>query len=273
MPESPARPHAKGRTLIWILVGLFLLGIVTFVPVGLATDRPEFCPTCHGMQPFYDAWEQGPHQDQWCIDCHVPPGIPARFAHKFVALKEVWAEVTTHATYPQNNAEVPDDRCLRCHEGLENKKVGKFDHAQHRSEGVGCATCHAATGHKVTYASLSSAGVLNTANTPAGTTYVGERFAGSGKASVLAGHKSVPCSNCHDQANLSCDFCHTPPKKHFGTGCKMCHKPNVEFDKAVFSHPSAGEHSYRSKPCAACHPSGTDRVYCTCHKGKPPTDD
>ena len=265
----------RRRWLAWTIVAVVLVGIIAFVPAAIVTDRPAFCVTCHDMQPFYDAWAQGPHKDVWCVDCHVPPGIPNRFLHKFVALQEVYAELATTPSYPKYDAWVPNARCLRCHDGLDTKKVGKFDHKQHRSRGVACATCHASTGHKVTFSSLAAAGILNRANAPAGMTYIGQQFqgTGTGKASVLSGHTPVPCSDCHDQANLQCSFCHTPPARHFGINCRQCHKPDIAFKKTVFSHPSAGEHNFRSRPCAACHPDGTSKVYCTCHKGNPPKGD
>ena len=256
-------------------MAIVVIGVLAFIPTAILTDRSAFCATCHDMRPFYAAWTQGAHSEVACVECHVDAGVPNRMLHKFVALKEVYAEFFTSPTYPQYNAQVPNARCLRCHAGLEDKKVGKFDHKQHQSRGVACATCHASTGHKVTFASLSAAGILNEANAPAGMTYVGQQFqgTGSGPASALAGHKPVPCSNCHDQAHLECSFCHTPPAKHFGTNCRGCHRPNVAFADTVFKHPSAGEHSYKSRPCAKCHPDGTAKVYCTCHKGRPPTDD
>jgi len=272
---TDGEPKTRGRKLIWALVIAFFVGVVAFIPTAILTDRSTFCVTCHDMQPFYDAWTQGPHNETACVECHVDQGAANRVLHKFVALREVYAELFTDPTFPQYNAKVPDDRCLRCHEGLDTMKVGKFDHKQHRSRGVACQTCHASVGHKVTFASLASAGVLNEANAPAGMTYVGQQFQAQGtvRASVLVGHKPVPCSNCHDQANLECSFCHTPPAKHFGTNCRQCHKPNIAFENTTFKHPSVEEHNYRRIPCAKCHPDGTAKVYCSCHKGNPPTED
>lgn len=268
------RPSRRRRQIVWVLAIVVLVGVLAFVPAGLLTDRPSFCKTCHGMVPFYDAWAQGPHKNTWCIDCHVDAGIPNRFLHKFAALSEVYAEVTTHATYPNYNADVPNARCLRCHEGVQKKVVGKFDHRMHLSKGLTCAKCHAATGHKVTFTALDAAGVLNKDNAPAGASYIGQKLqVSTGSPSVLAGHAKVICSNCHDQANLQCSFCHTPPIGHFKASCKLCHKPTTAFKDTVFNHPSAGEHNYRSRPCVACHPSGGSRVFCTCHKGKPPSGD
>jgi len=271
---SPELRAARNRRIVWTVVIAAIACVVLFFPVALATDRPVFCASCHGMVPFYDAWQVGKHKDVWCIDCHVDQGYPARFLHKFNALQEVYAQFFSAATYPNYNADMPDSRCLRCHPEVPTKvaAVGQFSHQQHLERGVPCAKCHADTGHHVTFAALQQAGVLNQQNVPAGATYVGQEFAGApGAHSALPGHKPVPCANCHDTANLQCSFCHTPPANHFGANCKSCHKPGVPF--AQFQHPPSGEHNYRSRPCVKCHPNGYATVYCTCHKGRPPTGD
>jgi hypothetical protein len=224
------------------------------------------------MQPFYDAWASGGHAAHaQCIDCHVDSGLPARLAHKFVALGEVVTQITTSPKFPNYNAEVADSRCLRCHPDAATKVVGRFQHAIHVGrKGLSCVKCHAATGHKVTFAALQSANLLNTKNAPADQTYIGQSLASSGKGSVYPGHRPVPCQNCHDQANLQCSFCHDAPASHFGNDCKSCHKDaSVPFRQ--FAHP-ATHHPYLSRPCVKCHPQDFSHVYCTCHKGRPPND-
>ena len=67
--------------------------------------RPAFCQTCHEMGPYYDAWAVGQHAETaTCIDCHVDDGLPARFAHKFVALGEVKAHFLGDTTFPAASA-------------------------------------------------------------------------------------------------------------------------------------------------------------------------
>ena len=248
-----------------------VVAMVAFFPIALATDQSSFCTTCHGMQPFYDAWSQGKHAGHaQCIDCHVNAGYPSRLAHKFVALKEVAAQLLGHSTFPNYNADVGDSRCLRCHPDAATKVVGKFQHALHVGRnGISCVKCHADTGHHVTFAALQSAGVLNTKNAPADMTYVGQGLADIvGKGSVYPSHRPVPCQNCHDQANLQCSFCHTAPANHFGPDCKTCHSDaSVPFQQ--FNHPQT-HHRYTSRPCVKCHPQDYSHVYCTCHKGHPP---
>jgi len=271
---SPARA-LRAKPLLWALGILVVLGAVLFVPVAVLTDQPAFCKTCHTMVPFYDAWKQGPHKDVSCIECHVDPGTARRLEHKFVALNEVYAEFFKHSTFPNYNAGIVDARCEHCHPDVVTQTTtpgGKFSHVAHLNKGVRCAQCHASTAHKVTFSALNSARLLNVANAPAGLTYVGEAFKASGGApSALPGHKPVPCSNCHDQANLQCSFCHGTPANHYGADCKACHRPSTPF--ANFAHPRSGEHNYRSRPCVKCHPNGYQTVYCTCHKGNPPQGD
>lgn len=269
----PGAPSPVWPRVLIVLAVILALGAVAFFPVALATDRSVFCKSCHTMEPFYDAWTTGAHaQHAQCIDCHVDPGYPSRFMHKFVALREVWAQLLTHATFPSYNADVTEARCLRCHPDAQTKVVGNFRHAEHTSRGIGCAKCHATTGHKVTFEALAAAGLLNKANAPSGATFVGQEFSDIiGSGSAYPGHRPVPCQNCHDQAKLQCSFCHTPPANHYGTDCRSCHS-NAAVPFAQFNHPPSGEHSWRSRPCVKCHPNGYTTVYCTCHKGRPPRD-
>lgn len=264
------------RRIVIAALAVVLLGVVAFFPVALATDQPQFCATCHGMRPFYDAWQVGKHKDISCIDCHVDAGYPSRFLHKFAALQEVWDQFFAHAKFPNYNADMPDSRCVRCHPDVGTKPpaAGQFSgHELHLSRGVKCATCHATAGHTVTFAALDSAGVLNSSQVATGATYVGEQFSGApGQHSALPGHIPVVCSSCHDQANLQCSFCHTPPPSHYGADCTLCHVPGVPFTQ--FTHrPIPAPHGIRNRACATCHPNGFGSSYCTCHHGHPPTGD
>ena len=39
------------------------------------TSRPEFCNSCHIMEPYYKSWQESSHKNVSCIECHFPPGI------------------------------------------------------------------------------------------------------------------------------------------------------------------------------------------------------
>ena len=263
--KTPAKPRGA-RAALWIAV-LVVLGVVLFFPVALATDRSTFCRTCHEMIPYYDAWLVGQHaKTAQCIDCHVDAGLPARFAHKFVALGEVKSHVVGDTSFPREQpADVPNKRCTRCHETLPKTAVDGFSHEIHTQKGT-CATCHATTGHNVTVEVLKAVGIYNATAAPApksGAFAVVDR----GKANV-EGHKKIGCSRCHDMVKTGCPRCHTlSAAKHPWKGdCAQCHQPGEKF---TFTHPSSadcqachkpGEKHFRPvsgelPPCKTCHPT------------------
>jgi nitrate/TMAO reductase-like tetraheme cytochrome c subunit len=204
------------------------------------------CGSCHSAQvPF--AKTAFTHTSKSCAECHTAPSGHNRvIACSSCHLKpgQSWA-----ASHPVST------RCASCHA------------APSRHYGSSCATCHTKPG--VTFA---------------GAVY---RHTSSSCASchkAPSGHvRTVSCATCHKKPGVSwaashpasraCASCHKPPASHFGTTCGSCHKPMVAWTKATFSHPRAGEHSYRSFACVKCHPSGYSSHSCTCHGGKTPTGD
>jgi len=300
-PGTPANGKQRARRLIvWGAIGAVALVLLTASLIY--TEQSSFCQTCHEMDPYYEAWVSGPHaKAAECTDCHVDPGVIAHLAHKPIALKEVWNHFFTDNRFPNFNVDLPNSRCLRCHTKIAEKPGSLFSHAKHQTKAL-CKNCHTQTGHLVTLAALDAVGVLKSgAKAP---------VPGGMIPSVATGHKKVVCQECHDQAKMKCSSCHQPPHenrgecsqchmtgssfvaghpggsnkncaqchkapaKHYGTGCSGCHTPGVPFKSTKFSHPArVGDHSYRSFACVKCHPDGGAKVYCSCHKGNPPSDD
>jgi len=244
------------RTKLWIAshktlaifggIALALVIGVAFVGVANATNSPTFCrAACHEMQPYHDAWSEGPHKDISCIECHVDPGQVAQLKHKVVALGEVATHFRGDTSFPREvQAEVPNERCIRCHSKISVDGVG-FDHAVHAKRGP-CMKCHADVGHKVTVASLKAAGYYS-GFTGSGASAESTTAVVDGGQANLEGHIKVTCSRCHIMAANPCSGCHKP--KHVVRGeCTTCHAPGEKF---VFAHPK-------------------DRADCqTCHTPKP----
>jgi len=300
--DHAATPAGRPRrrrlivTLGAVAVVLIAAGLVTAV----YTERPQFCPVCHEMGPYYDAWVAGPHSETSCVECHVDPGVVAHGLHKFVALREVWDHFTKDNRFPTYGVELPNSRCIRCHDRVRTATGSRFDHQLHADKAP-CKDCHATTGHTVTTVALASAGVLNVRATP-------PLLPATQNASALPGHITVTCQRCHDQAKMRCAQCHTAPHEvrgdcaqchrpgtkfafahplapdcgrchrapasHFGPSCSTCHRPGIAFAKATFRHPgNTGEHSFRSFACVKCHPKSFSSASCTCHGGRPPKGD
>lgn len=254
-PDPSATARLARRRKRWIVSGVTLVALLgLYVATSLYTSRSAFCNSCHEMTPYYAAWQDSPHAEVPCIKCHVDPGVIADFAHKFVALKEVWVHFTGDPTFPKPSVELPNERCTACHDGVIDPEIPGFNHEEHR-RGRTCKTCHDAVGHSVTAKALEAAGILN-ADVQAQRD--ARRGIVVGNGTGLPGHIEVACSKCHDMPASTCAACHEPPANHPERPCMTCHTP----DTWAFIHPAA------PAVCALCHdrPAGHRDGECSlCH--------
>lgn len=139
-------------TAILVAVGVSLGGGGTYVALEVTT-RPQFCNSCHIMEPYYESWVNSSHADVSCVECHYEPGLLETFEGKFKALSQLAKYVTsTEGSKPW--AEVSDYSCMRsgCHsqqllEGELTYGRVRFDHREHligmqRGEKLRCTSCH-----------------------------------------------------------------------------------------------------------------------------------
>ncbi|TDB36953.1 MAG: hypothetical protein D9V44_10655 [Actinobacteria bacterium] len=277
-PEHMRRLFAalRRKPAITAVIVVLALGALTGGAVAATnyTSRPGFCTSCHEMEPYYVAWNEGAHAGISCVSCHVEPGLKSEVAHKVVALKEVYNHFTTDPKFPGAVTDIPDSRCLACHSGTIDPGIPGFTHEAHRGE-RSCVDCHASAGHRVTSAALAEAGILDS--------QAKDRLAiavvGAGAAN-LPGHIAVTCSNCHDLAKTSCVTCHTPEARSHpalksvsatATGetstCTTCHTTadSWSFEHAtdvttcVNCHTTPAEH--RAGACTTCHEPGASWAF------------
>lgn len=252
-PPEAARPGRRRKRLA-VGAAVLVVLLAAYAAGSFYTRRPAFCNTCHEMSPYYAAWQTGAHADVPCVDCHVDPGPIADLLHKPYALHEVWIHFTGDPTFPKPSVDLPNARCLRCHDDVIDPGITDFDHEEHRG-GRTCKTCHDATGHLVTATALSDAGILN-ADVQAQRD--ARRGIVVGNGTPLLGHVAVPCSNCHDMPASTCTACHEPPEEHPERPCQTCHT----LASWEFAHPDT------SATCVLCHarPTGHRDGECSlCH--------
>lgn len=166
--ENPASPQPDGRTedrpfwprfrllilrIVAVMGAVGVFAIVCTAGAGWYTSRPEFCNSCHIMEPYYVSWQESSHKDVSCIKCHFPPGVAEKARGKMLGLVQLVTYVTaSQGTRPV--AEIPDESCLRsgCHEtrllsGRLDFHGIPFDHAVHlqdmpREKQLHCTSCH-----------------------------------------------------------------------------------------------------------------------------------
>ena len=120
---------------------------------GWYTSRPQFCASCHIMEPYYKSWQESSHKDVTCIECHFPPGVGGKIRGKMLGLVQL-AKYMTQSAGPRPTAEISDASCLRsgCHEtrlltGRVDFHGIPFDHVPHlspnrRGRQLRCTSCH-----------------------------------------------------------------------------------------------------------------------------------
>lgn len=242
-------PHLPiGERLANLATRLFLFGLLALVVLVLATysaihhtAQPEFCNTCHIMEPYYRSWQESSHSNVACIECHYEPGTVETLEGKFKALSQLAKYVTrTQGTKPW--AEVSDASCMRtgCHsvrmlEGPVRFGRIQFDHRQHllesrRGRRLRCVTCHSQI-------------------------VQGEHVSVTPEVCITC--HFMPGENGERPAISDCLLCHGPPDQpvdvdgqtfvhagyvNRGVDCTECHDPVVEGDGRV-----------RKERCHSCH--------------------
>jgi len=152
--------EAIWKKLRWVLVratalagAFFLFAALLTAGAGWYTSRPDFCRSCHIMEPYYVSWQESTHHDVSCIKCHFPPGVGEKVRGKLLGLVQL-AKYVTASEGPRPVAEIPDASCLRsgCHDtrtlsGRVEFHGMLFDHKPHmeklrRGKKLRCTSCH-----------------------------------------------------------------------------------------------------------------------------------
>jgi nitrate/TMAO reductase-like tetraheme cytochrome c subunit len=105
-------------------VALTAVNVVIVLVAGYGSlhsmESPEFCgQACHTpMQPQYTAWQNAPHSEVTCVQCHIGEGGRAFVKYKLNGLRQMYHVVTGH--YPRPIPGVADLRpaievCGTCH--------------------------------------------------------------------------------------------------------------------------------------------------------------
>ncbi len=116
-------PHRRHLFLFFIMASIVFVIIVAVASIkGFEfTESPTFCgELCHPvMTPEHTAWENSPHANVKCVECHVGPGAAWYVKAKISGMKQLYA-VLFH-TYPPTietpieNLRPARDTCEHCH--------------------------------------------------------------------------------------------------------------------------------------------------------------
>ena len=258
------------RTILALLILIILLAVsgTAFIEV---TSQPQFCVSCHYMQPYFASWETSSHKGVMCTKCHFPPGIQHTIEGKFTALSMLVNYATGIYKRSKPWAEISDASCLRggCHEArllagrVEYLQGIIFDHKPHLTElrlgkTLRCTSCHSqiVQGEHI--------------SVTASTCFICH-FKGDDK------HNLSKCTTCHDapvrtpanpevpfdhkqmlERGVVCNRCHGTMQ--VGSGdvlkerCNSCHAELGKIEKFSDTKFIHNEHiTQRKVDCQACH--------------------
>jgi nitrate/TMAO reductase-like tetraheme cytochrome c subunit len=135
-PDSAAQAAARRprwqRVLITLGIAAICLTLFMGVALGgaeLYTARPEFCGTCHIMDPYYESWSRDIHGRKLgvrCVDCHYAPGERFTIKAKFKGLSQVASYFSGRYGAGRPRAHFDEASCLTssCHgDGAYREKL------------------------------------------------------------------------------------------------------------------------------------------------------
>ncbi|MGR6835997.1 cytochrome c3 family protein [Syntrophomonas erecta] len=154
MQKKSFRERFFNKKGLLILAGLILvIGAGGGVAVLKASESPDFCSTCHIMEPYYDSWHNSESnllaskhavEDVDCHQCHEPD--------LSTQIHELFVFVTGNYEVPLEKREFKQEFCLECHSETgeattweEAKEATDFQesnpHDSHNTD-LECNACH-----------------------------------------------------------------------------------------------------------------------------------
>jgi nitrate/TMAO reductase-like tetraheme cytochrome c subunit len=121
LSTPPARPRWSWRkkilatAIILVCAGGLMMGGAEYY-----TARPDFCRSCHVMEPYWQSWHRDVHGGKHgirCVDCHYAPGERHTFHAKFKGLSQATSYFSGRWGASRPRAHVDDGSCLvsACH--------------------------------------------------------------------------------------------------------------------------------------------------------------
>jgi cytochrome c nitrite reductase small subunit len=141
---------SRKKIILGVLVGAVVIGGVGAVGLWQYHEQPQFCATCHLMEPYLQSWQASDYgayahavEGVACLDCHEP------------TLEQQVDELVVYMqgdfTVPLEEREFSADFCLDCHEANEHTSYDEViqltadlelnPHDSHLGE-LNCETCH-----------------------------------------------------------------------------------------------------------------------------------
>jgi hypothetical protein len=286
MTRLPERRKLRLLIAALVSIGTVAAGAIIWFQATNANANAEVpvpkelvtCSACHNMEKEVQAWQEGPHSEVACLECHVESDV-AWVRHELTGRSPDMAEMLGNAKVHPVPLKAPNDRCLDCHgqqmpyilqdvtpPPLENNAASageqvkamqiKALHNEHINgdSKLDCLACHVASAHGATPGTTAQ---QDEAHSLCLTCH-------SEKRVTMAVPSSVSCAACHVTPSSVAPADHKDTNgwmaahgtSSTGNTCGQCHLAT-----------SAGPHTDLASP--ASFQSNTGDACATCHAGVP----
>lgn len=118
--SRPSRRRRRIRRLGRALAVTVVVVVVALVTAEYYTARPDFCGSCHIMEPYYQSWTRDVHGSKLsvaCVECHYAPGEQHTIRAKFRGLAQAAGYFSGRSGSGRLRTHVSDASCLtsECH--------------------------------------------------------------------------------------------------------------------------------------------------------------
>ncbi len=142
--------NKKKPWLMIAFIGVVAISLLSGVALK-ATSSPEFCSSCHEMNPEYVTWQVTSHNKVACVTCHIPPGIVSLVEHKLASIKQLSEHITGNIPQPIVMHEIIENSvCEQCHSSMRKVTPSGdilIPHDKHLAQGIACVACHGGVAH------------------------------------------------------------------------------------------------------------------------------
>jgi nitrate/TMAO reductase-like tetraheme cytochrome c subunit len=134
------------KIVVAVVVTLLCVATMGVLAMRDASRRPEYCNTCHVVQPYYETWVEG----DLLAHEHQRAGIPCQTCHPQdmqALLREQQVNLQAGSTVMIVDSAWADDECLACHGDVATlaERTQALDPNPHASPHLGeveCVQCH-----------------------------------------------------------------------------------------------------------------------------------
>jgi hypothetical protein len=241
-----------------------ILWLIAVIPVSLALAGGVYsavalpgCAACHDEAAFVSGTRDSAHAAVDCSDCHVGKALGDRVAFGF---REAYHMVLPIVGGQDRDwAQVPDSRCLACHEAIETDVTSanglRIAHVYCAASSQ-CSDCHSTTAHgsatswvRVYDMETCLACHVSESSTQCDLCHEGRLPSSRVTSGVFAITHGPEWQQTHGMGNAStCTVCHT------AATCEKCHGAGLPHARG-FVREHAGFAASDAARCDTCHES------------------